>query len=261
VKLEVRQLTFGYRTVPVLKDVCIDAGPMVTAVIGPNAAGKSTLLKCLSGILKPEGSILLDGKDLKEYKSDELLQAVSYLPQDSASNAALTVFEAVLLGRLNSLGWTVTDEDLSLTLDALEKLGIEGLAKRPLNELSGGQKQMVSIAQSIIRKPGVLLMDEPTNSLDLQHQLELFDVIRTITEDNNMTTVVALHDLNLAARYADNIILLNCGKIEAMGSPGSVITEDMIRTVYGVNARVTIDNEGIPQIIPINSTRYCGPGK
>ena len=260
-KLEVRHLTFGYRTVPVLKNVCIDAEPMVTAVIGPNAAGKSTLLKCLSGILKPEGSILLDGKDLKEYKSDDLLQAVSYLPQDSSSNAALTVFEAVLLGRLNSLSWTVTDEDLSLTLDALEKLGIEGLAKRPLNELSGGQKQMVSIAQSIVRKPAVLLMDEPTNSLDLQHQLELFDLIRTITKDTNMTTVVALHDLNLAARYGDRIVLLNYGMVEATGSPESVITEEMIRNVYGVNARVTIDNEGIPQIIPINSVRRCGSGK
>ncbi|WOX55810.1 MULTISPECIES: ABC transporter ATP-binding protein [unclassified Methanoculleus] len=181
-KLEAKHLSFRYRADPVLNDVCIIAEPMVTAVIGPNAAGKSTLLRCLCGILKPEGSILLDGKDLKAYGNDDLLQAVSYLPQDSSSNAALTVFEAVLLGRLNSLSWTVTDEDLSLTLDALENLGIEELAKVPLNELSGGQKQMVSIAQSIAKKPAVLLMDEPTNSLDLQHQLELFDLIRTITK-------------------------------------------------------------------------------
>jgi iron complex transport system ATP-binding protein len=258
VKLEAKHLSFRYRVDSVLNDLCIKAEPMVTAVIGPNAAGKSTLLKCLCGILKPEGSILLDGKDLKAYKNGDLLQAVSYLPQDSSSNAALTVFEAVLLGRLNSLSWTVADEDLSLTLDALEKLGIEDLAKAPLNELSGGQKQMVSIAQSIAKKPAVLLMDEPTNSLDLQHQLELFDLIRTITKDTDMTTVVALHDLNLAARYGDRIVLLNHGMVEATGSPESVITEEMIRAVYGVNARVTLDDEGIPQVIPINSIRKCG---
>ncbi|WP_269851616.1 ATP-binding cassette domain-containing protein [Methanosarcina horonobensis] len=101
-------------------------------------------------------------------------------------------------------------------------------------------------------------MDEPTNSLDLQRQLELFDVIRNITEENDMTTIVALHDLNLAARYAGNVILMNGGKIVAAGSPASVITEAMIREVYGVNARVTLDGEGIPQVIPINSTRKCG---
>jgi iron complex transport system ATP-binding protein len=261
VKLEVKNLTFGYKSTPVLKGICMEAKPMVTAVIGPNAAGKSTLLKCISGILKPPknkkstGSILLDGRDMNAYSHDDFLRAVSYLPQDAPSNSVLTVFEAVLLGRMNALGWKVSDEDIRLTMDAMEKLGIEGLAKCAMSELSGGQKQMVSIAQSIARKPEVLLMDEPTNSLDLQHQLELFELIKAITDENGMTTIVALHDLNLAARYAGNVVLLNKGRIEVTGKPTSVITEEMIRDVYCVNARVTTDDEGIPQVIPLASAR------
>ncbi len=257
-KLEIKNLKFGYNSTPVLKSVNMVAEPMVTAIIGPNAVGKSTLLKCICGILKAEGSIIFNGKDLKEYRKDEVIKAISYLPQESSTSAVMTVLEATMLGKINSLGWRIKDEDLSASMDTLEKLGIEDLAMRPMNELSGGQKQMVSIAQSIIRKPEVLLMDEPTNSLDLQRQLELFDVIQNITEENGITTVVALHDLNLAARYAGNVVLMNGGTVVAAGSPASVITEAMIRKVYGVNARVTLDGEGIPQVIPINSTRKCG---
>lgn len=257
-KLDIKDLKFGYNSEPVLKSVSMGAEPMVTAIIGPNAAGKSTLLKCICGILKPQGSIRLDGKELAAYKKDEVISAISYLPQESSASAVLTVFEATLLGRISSLGWRIKDDDIIPVMTVLEKLGIEDLARRTLDELSGGQKQMVSIAQSIVRKPAVLLMDEPTNSLDLQRQLELFDLIGEITRESKMTTIVALHDLNLAARYAGNIVLMNHGCIQATGSPAKVITAEMIRDVYGVNARVTLDDEGIPQVIPINSTRKCG---
>jgi iron complex transport system ATP-binding protein len=258
VNLELQNLRFAYNSKPVLNDVSFKAEPMITAIIGPNAAGKSTLLKCICGILKPAGSIRLDGKPLEAYSRNEVLKSISYLPQETATSAVLTVFEAVLLGRINWLGWRVKEEDIDIVADTLAKLEMEDLAKRPIDELSGGQKQMVSIAQSIVRGPAVLLMDEPTNSLDLQRQLELFDVIRDITDKNKMTTVVALHDLNLAARYAGRVVLMNRGRVEAQGSPAYVITEGMIRTVYGVNARVTLDGDDIPQIIPINSTRKCG---
>ncbi len=260
-KLEIKDLRFGYNSDPVLKGVSMEAEPMITAIIGPNAAGKSTLLKCISGILKPKGSIRLDGKELNGHHKEEIIRSISYLPQESTTSTALTVFEAILLGRMITLGWRIRNEDVEMVEDAMKKLGIESLSRRSLDELSGGQKQMVSIAQSIVRKPEVLLMDEPTSSLDLQRQLELFDVIREITCGNNMVTIVAMHDLNLAARYARNIVLMNMGNIEAAGSPASVITEEMIRDIYGVNARVTLDDEGIPQVIPINSTRKCKKGK
>lgn len=256
--LELQNLRFGYNAKPVLGGVSFTAEPMITAIIGPNAAGKSTLLKCICGILKPRGTIRLDGKPLEDHNRDEVLKAISYLPQETATGAVLTVFEAVLLGRLSSLGWRVRAEDKELVAGTLARLGLAELAKRPIDELSGGQKQMVSIAQSIVRGPSVLLMDEPTNSLDLQRQLELFDVIREITGENKMTTVVALHDLNLAARYAGKVVLMNQGGIEAQGRPADVITAGMIRTVYGVNARVTLDEDGIPQVIPVNSVRKGG---
>lgn len=255
--LELKNVRFGYNSTMVLNGVSMAVEPNVTAIIGPNASGKSTLLKCICGLLKPEGSLMLDGRDFEEYHRDEILKAISYLPQESSKGGALTVFEATMLGKIGSLGWRVKEEELSSTMNTLKMLGIESLAMKCMDELSGGQKQMVGIAQAIIRKPKILLMDEPTNSLDLSRQLELFDLIREITWFSNMTTIVALHDLNLAARYAGNIILLNRGIIEASGIPASVLTEDMILRVYGVHARVTLDDEGIPQIIPISSARKC----
>jgi iron complex transport system ATP-binding protein len=241
----------------VLNDVSMVVMSDFTAIIGPNASGKSTLLKCICGLLKAEGSIILNGRDLKAYHKEEVLNAISYLPQEFPEGAALTVFEATLLGTINSLGWRIKEKELSATTNTLKMLGIEDLAMKSMSELSGGQKQMVAIAQAIIRKPEMLLMDEPTNSLDLQRQLELFDLIRDVSQLNKMATIVVLHDLNLAARYADNVILLNQGRIEAAGSPASVLTEEMILRVYGVRSRVTLDCEGIPQIIPISSARKC----
>jgi iron complex transport system ATP-binding protein len=253
VKLEVENLTFGYHAQHVLHEITMQAGPMLTAVIGPNAAGKSTLIKCLAGILRPKGNVILDGIPIHQLKREELVEMIGYLPQDGGSRAVLTVFEAVLLGRLSCLSWRVSEDDLTLTLEVLEELGIDDLASRPLNELSGGQQQMVSIAQVLVRNPQILLMDEPTNNLDLHHQLDMFDLIREISIEKRLTTIMALHDLNHAARYADHIVVLNQGAIYDAGPPAAVLTAEMIRTVYGVNAKVIIDGDGLPQITPINA--------
>lgn len=224
----------------------------VTAVIGPNAAGKTTLLKCIAGILKPEGSILLNGREISRLKKEEIVKYVSYLPQENSARAVLTVFETVLLGRIHSLSWRLSDDDLKIVLETLETFGISELASRFLNELSTGQRQIISIAQSIVRQPKILLLDEPTSSLDLRHQLEILDLVRNLTVNMKVITLIALHDLNLAARYADKIIVLNCGKIYATGKPESVLTEEMIRSVYRINVRVSV-NDGILQITPISS--------
>lgn len=257
-KLEIKNLKFGYNSsMPVLKNVNMDASPgEITAVIGPNAAGKTTLLKCIAGILKPnEGSILLNGKEMNNFKKEEITRYVSYLPQETYAHAVLTVFEVVLLGRLHTLSWRVSDDDLTIVLNVLEELGIDELASRFFNELSGGQKQMVFIAQSLVREPKVLLMDEPTSSLDLQHQLEVLDLIRDVTVEREITTLIALHDLNLAARYADKIVVMHNGMVYASGKPISVLTPEMVRYIYGVNATIYVDDDGIPQVTPISSVR------
>ncbi|RKY43031.1 MAG: ABC transporter ATP-binding protein [Candidatus Latescibacterota bacterium] len=255
--LEIDGLRFSYGSKPVLENIEMQASPgEITAVIGPNAAGKTTLLKCIARILKPdEGSIVLDGKEMNNFKKEEITKYVSYLPQETSANAVLTVFEAVLLGRLHSLSWRVGDDALTLVSEVLEDLEIEDLASKYLNELSGGQKQMVSIAQSLVREPKVLLMDEPTSSLDLQHQLEVLDLIRDVTVDREITTLIALHDLNLAARYADKIVVLHNGTVYASGKSAPVLTPEMVRHIYGVNATVYVDGDGIPQITPISSVR------
>lgn len=254
--LEIKNLKFGYNSKPVLNNINMKALPgKITTIIGPNATGKSTLLKCISGILKPEGSILLDGKEINNSKKENITELMSYLSQDSFNRAVLTVFEVVLLGRIHSLSLKVSDDELELVWKVLKDFGIDELASRYLSELSGGQRQMVFIAQALVREPLILILDEPTSSQDLQHQLEILDLIRDLTIKRNITTLMTLHHLDLAARYADELFVLNNGEVYASGKPESVLTQEMLKIVYGVNARINIDDDAIPQITPISSVR------
>lgn len=251
-KLEINSFSFGYNSSLIFNEMNFKIESRITVLIGPNAAGKSTLLKCIAGILDPKGTILFDGKNMKSFEKKDLINLRSYLPQESKTNTSLTVFEVLLLGMANSLSWKVNEADLEAVSNVLKYLGIEDLALRNINELSGGQKQIVFIAQSLIRDPKLLLMDEPTNGLDLKYQLELFELIQKITLEKGVTTIIALHDLNLAARYADNIVVVSNGEIYASGPPSSVLTQKTIESVYGINAHISIDDDGIPWIKPIN---------
>lgn len=256
--VQVEGLCFSYGSRPVLRNVDLDdlRPGQVTATIGPNAAGKSTLFKCLAGLLRGDGTIRVDGRPLAAFQSQaEYSRLVSYLPQEYPSTAALTVFEAVLLARQQSASWLVADADLARVSTVLAQLGLQELARRYLNELSGGQRQLVAVAQALAREPRVLLLDEPTSSLDLQHQLDLLGLVRTIAQERQMTVLIALHDLNLAARYANRLIVLSGGRVYAAGPPDAVLTERMLRQVYGVEARVSLDTDGVPQVTPLRSIR------
>jgi len=262
VKLQIENLKFAYNPAsPVLKGIVMEASPgEITALIGPNAVGKSTLLKCIASVVRPQGIIKLDGKEISSLKKDDVSKWVSYLPQELSSRAILTVFEAVLIGRLKTLSWRVSDNDLNTVLRVLEDLGIEDLAPRFLNELSGGQKQMVSIAQALVSEPKILLLDEPVSNLDLRHELEILELITDITRERNITTVIAIHALSLAARYADKLVVLKEGAVYASGRLELVLTTEMVREVYGVNVRIITD-EGISQVIPIGSAKNKQRGR
>lgn len=256
--IRVDGFTFAYGSTPVLKGVSLAAARPgeVVGLVGPNAAGKSTLLKCIAGLLKGAGRLWFDGHEVTS--SDHwrtLRRQVTYLPQEYASTAAITVFEAVLIARQQTASWMVGDDDVAVVAGILEELRLEPLALRYLSELSGGQRQMVAVAQSLARNPRVLLLDEPTSSLDLQRQLELLQLVRSLAAERDMTVFIALHDLNLAARFVDRLAILHQGCAYAEGTPSEVLTEMMLWQVYGVEARVEYDAEQVPHITPLRSVR------
>jgi iron complex transport system ATP-binding protein len=257
VSLAVDDLRFAYGPTAVLRGVSTPSLPVgaITALVGPNAAGKTTLLKCMAGLLRYTGTILLDGQDVTRMRRDELTRRVSYLPQEVPVHAVLTAFEAVLLAKQQGFSWRVREEDLALVERTLAELDITHLAMRYLNELSGGQRQLVSIAQALIRRSEVLLLDEPTSSLDLQRQLEVLALVRRVAGERGVTTVVTLHDLNLAGRFAEHIIVLHDGQVYAAGPPDVVLTAAMLRDVYGVHGHVLADADGVPQVYAVASLR------
>ena len=172
------------------------------------------------------------------------------------SFAPHTVLEMVLLGRLPELGYKVSDADLTIVMETLEALNIAALAKRDFGELSGGQKKLTFIAQTLVREPELILLDEPVNSLDLQKQLELCQLLKRIVKNREVDIVMVLHDINLAARHAQHLIILDeNGALNSMGAPREVITTGMLRDVYGVLSEVTYDKNAVPVVSPIRSIR------
>lgn len=246
--LEAKELSFSYGNQGVLKDVNLSLRPGVTAILGPNAAGKSTLLRCLARLNRSSGVILLDGECAHELSLERWNGVVSYLPQNFLSKAAITVFEAVLLGRIQQLTIRVRDVDLRAVETLLRDLELTPLANRPIAALSGGQAQLVSIAQALVREPQILLLDEPTSSLDLRRQFNVCARVRRLSLAAKMTTAIALHDLNLAARYADVVCMIHQGSIHGLGPPEEVLTCEMIESVYRVRASVQSGTDGRPAI-------------
>jgi iron complex transport system ATP-binding protein len=236
--LSVLDVHFAYNSVSVLSQVRFDLMQgEILAVLGTNGAGKSTLLKCLNGILRPRlGSILLGNQELRSMSLEAIARGIGYVPQKS-TDTRLTVFEAVLLGRKPHMGWSMKREDYALVEKILLEIGLEPLAHRPVSDLSGGEAQKVIIARALTQAPKVLLLDEPTSNLDLKNQLDVMTLIRNVVKRENLAAVISIHDLNLALRFADKLLLLKDHQVHSLVSREE-LTPPAIRDVYGVEARL-----------------------
>jgi len=245
--LQVQGIKFHYPGHPVLDEAsfAVEKGELL-AVLGTNGTGKTTLLKCINRILQPKaGAVWIRGEPVAALSRNALAQRIGYVEQQRSGSRA-TVFNTVLLGRKPYIRWDITQKDMAIAGQSLDTLGLSGYALRFLDELSGGELQKVIIARALAQEPELLLMDEPTSSLDLKNQLDVLDLIRRITRERGIAAVVAMHDLNLALRYADRFLLLKDKTIYAAGGP-EVMTPETIEAVYAVP--VTIALHGAHQVV------------
>ncbi len=258
VKITIKDLSFSYGSRKILEDLNVAVGDSeVLSLVGPNGSGKTTLIKCIDRILKPKGTILLNGgRDLQSLSRQEVAKYIGYVPQSATGVLTTTVFDTILMGRKPHMGWRVADDDIDKVVEVMKLLHIEEFALKDFSELSGGQKQRVLIARALCQEPEVLLLDEPTSSLDLKHQLEALETIRSLVKRTKISAVMAIHDLNLAARYSDTLVMLKDGMVYSAGDPGELLTEENIRTIYGVEAVVMRELDR-PYVVPIGSLNGC----
>ncbi|KAB2593252.1 ABC transporter ATP-binding protein [Streptomyces arboris] len=255
-QLTAEDLTLGYgdRTVVSSLDLAVPPGA-ITVIVGANACGKSTLLRSMSRLLAPrEGRVVLDGKEVHRLPAKELARTLGLLPQSPVAPEGITVSDLVGRGRHphQSMFSRWNEKDDAAVASALEATATEPLADRAVDELSGGQRQRVWIAMALAQQTDLLLLDEPTTFLDASHQIEVLDLLTDLNRSRGTTIVMVLHDLNLAARYADHLIALADGTLHAAGSPADVLTEETVRAVFGLESRVVEDPvSGRPLMLPI----------
>jgi len=233
--IEINHLNVSYGTRSILKDISlrVERGEIM-ALLGPNGSGKSTLIRALSGVIPATGSLCLAGRTLSGLDPASRARLVAVVPQMASLPPAFTVLETVLLGRtpyLNFLG-QLSAKDHEIARSALAKVDALAFAERRVGELSGGEQQRVLLARALAQSTPVLLLDEPTTHLDLQHQIGLLDLVHRLARQENLTVLIALHDLNLAARYADSVALIVDGELKAQGSPAEVLRPDLLSSVY-----------------------------
>ncbi|MCX5386274.1 ABC transporter ATP-binding protein [Streptomyces sp. NBC_00083] len=261
-RLAARGVTVGYgdRTVIDALDVTIPPG-VLTTIIGPNGCGKSTLLRTLTRLLRPtSGSVVLDGEDIARLKTRDVARKLGLLPQSPVAPEGLTVADLVARGRHPHQSWLRqwSSDDASVVERALTLTGISDLADRPVDSLSGGQRQRAWISMTLAQGTDLLLLDEPTTYLDLAHAIDVLDLVDDLHESGR-TVVMVLHDLNLATRYSDNLIVMKAGSVLAQGHPRDVVTPELLHEAFGLRARVVDDPVGErPLIVPIGRTHVPG---
>lgn len=250
--LSIRDLSVRFGAVEILDGIGFELAPgTVTALIGPNGAGKSSLMQAMAGLIPSRHAMALNGHP--SISRNCAAQTIAYMPQDTGPASSLTIVEVILLGRLSSLGLRVPRELREEAMRALALFGLERLQTRTLDTVSGGQRQLVYLAQALFRGPPVLLLDEPTASLDLNHQLAVLEAVRHQTRKLGIITMIALHDLTLAARFADWILCLNRGGLAVSGEPESVLTPARLRDMYRVETEIGKTRDGLVTVTPLRS--------
>jgi iron complex transport system ATP-binding protein len=255
IELQLQSVTLAYDRRVVVRDVTFQVTPgEMVGLIGPNGCGKSTIIRALSRVISPaSGQVLLDGKDISTISRGELARLIGVVPQNPTLPEAFTALEVVLMGRNPHLGLFQYEgrRDLAIVWRAMERTATHSLAERQVGELSGGERQRLLIARVLAQEPKSILLDEPTAHLDISHQVEILDLIKNLCLENNLTVVAALHDLNLASQYCDQLILLNGGRVHDGGVPREVINAQNIKAVYGADGCVYVHQvNGLPAVLP-----------
>ncbi len=253
--LEIRSISAAYREHLVLQNISFDIHPgEILALIGPNGAGKTTLLRTVSGWLKQKsGSVIVNGQDMAGFSPAKRASYLSVVPQANNLPSDFTVWNTVLLGRTPYLGWLgqTRPEDEERVQWAMQRAHILDIAQRTISELSGGEQQLVLLARALAQSTPILLLDEPTTHLDLQHQTILLNLIKELSRERDLSVLMVLHDLNLAAVYADRVALLIQGRVHAIGAPGEVLTSDNLNLAYQVPVHIIPHPDyGTPLILP-----------
>ena len=248
--LEIKNIAVNYGKKEVIKDVsCVFNGGDVISLIGPNGTGKTTILKAIAKLISHHGEIkIIQDSEVKTFR-----ESITYVPQMSVNIVNLTVFEMVLLGRVKDLTWKVEKVHLDAVAQILEELHLTPLSYTKFSSLSGGQKQMVIMAQALVSAPKVLLLDEPTSALDLKHQLQVMEIARNYTKKTNAITILVLHDIALATRYSDQLLLLHEGYSMKQGTVQEVIRPELLEKVYEVKLDVSRSEKGYITVTPIST--------
>ena len=244
-RLEATDVGVRYGSRAAVQGVCLEAGPgHLLAILGANGSGKSSLLKALAGVQRHSGRIAWHGAGQGR---------IGYMPQDTSARPALTAFEVVLLGRIRSLGFRPARADLEAAEAAMAETGVHALAQRRIGELSGGQRQLVLLAQVLAGDPAALLLDEPTSALDIAHQLHTLQLLRELTRRRGLTTIAILHDLNAAARFADRLAVLHEGRLLATGPPADILQPCVLQPAFAVTVAIDAGSDGHPVVLPLRA--------